>query len=95
MCWQRNGTRDLSNALLGAEQMALSEHAEMSDIESDSSLDQSNSIGYEEEEESQGIGILESTNLQTGIQTETATFSKWENHTKEIASKMMANMGYK
>ncbi|KAG5048784.1 hypothetical protein JHK85_009887 [Glycine max] len=62
---ERNGTRDLSNALLGA--MALSEHAEMSDIESDSSLDQSNSIGYEEEEESQGIGILESTNLQTGI----------------------------
>ena len=75
--------------------MALSEHAEMSDIESDSSLDQSNSIGYEEEEESQGIGILESTNLQTGIQIETATFAKWENHTKEIASKMMANMGYK
>ncbi|KAG5027309.1 hypothetical protein AAZX31_08G309900 [Glycine max] len=86
---------DGSSVKLGAEEMALSEHAEMSDIESDSSLDQSDSSDYEEEEESQGIGFLESTNLQRGIQTETATFATWENHTRGIASKMMANMGYR
>lgn len=85
---------DGSSVKLGAEEMALSEHAEASELESDSSLEQSDSSDYEEEE-SQGLGFLESTNLQRGIQTETAKFAKWENHTRGIASKMMANMGYR
>lgn len=85
---------DGSSVKLGVEEMALSEHAEVSDSESDSSFEQSDSTDSEEEEESQGLGFLESTNLQRGIQTETAKFAKWENHTRGIASKMMANMGY-
>ncbi|KAJ1380418.1 G-patch domain [Sesbania bispinosa] len=88
---------DGSSMKLGAEGMVLSEYAETSDLESDSSLEQSDSSDYEEEEEeeSQGLGFLESTNLQKGIQTETAIFAKWENHTRGVASKMMANMGYR
>ncbi|RDY02475.1 Zinc finger CCCH domain-containing protein 18 [Mucuna pruriens] len=85
---------DGSSVKLGAEEMELSEHAEASDLESDSSLEQFDSSDYEEEE-SQGLGFLESTNLQRGIQTETAKFATWENHTRGIASKMMANMGYR
>ncbi|KAL1332834.1 hypothetical protein HN51_061616 [Arachis hypogaea] len=85
---------DGSSAKLGAEEMVLSEYAEVSDTESDSSLENSDSSDYEEEE-SQGLGFLESTNLQRGVQTETAIFAKWENHTRGVASKMMANMGYR
>ncbi|KAJ1441323.1 putative zinc finger CCCH domain-containing protein 18-like [Sesbania bispinosa] len=57
---------DGSSMKLGAEGMVLSEYAEVSDLESDSSLEQSDSSDYEEEEEeeSQGLGFLESTNLQ-------------------------------
>lgn len=85
---------DGSSVKFGAEEMILSEYAEVSDVDSDSSLEQSDSSDYEEEE-SQGLGFLETTNLQKGIQTETAIFAKWENHTRGIASKMMANMGYR
>ncbi|XP_057726979.1 zinc finger CCCH domain-containing protein 18 [Arachis stenosperma] len=85
---------DGSSAKLGAEEMVLSEYAEVSDTESDSSLEHSDSSDYEEEE-LQGLGFLESTNLQRGVQTETAIFAKWENHTRGVASKMMANMGYR
>lgn len=79
---------------LGAEAIALSEYAEMSNEESDSSLEQSD-YSDSEEDSPQGLGFLESTNLQRGIQTETAIFAKWENHTRGVASKMMANMGYR
>ncbi|KAL2322708.1 hypothetical protein Fmac_027087 [Flemingia macrophylla] len=85
---------DGSSVKLGAEEMALSEHAEVSDLESDSSMEQTDSSDSEEEEP-QGLGFVESTNLQRGVQTETAKFAKWENHTRGIASKMMANMGYR
>lgn len=78
---------------LGAQDMVLSEYADMSDIDSDSSLEQSDYSGSEEEEP-QGLGFMDSTNLQKGVQTETAIFAKWENHTRGMASKMMANMGY-
>ncbi|PRQ26862.1 putative transcription factor C3H family [Rosa chinensis] len=83
---------DGSSANLGEEAIALSEFAQMSE-EEDSSSEQSDYSEYEDEA-SQGLGFLESTRLQRGIQTETAIFAKWENHTRGIASKMMANMGY-
>ncbi|XP_028768602.1 zinc finger CCCH domain-containing protein 22-like [Neltuma alba] len=85
---------DGSSVKLGAEAIALSECAEVSDEESDSSSEQSDFSDYEEGGP-QGLGFLESTNLQRGIQTETAIFAKWENHTRGVASKMMANMGYR
>lgn len=86
---------DGSSEKLGTESISLSEYAEMSDGETDSSSEQSDSCGDEDEEMSQGLGFLGSTALQRGIQTETAIFAKWENHTRGIASKMMANMGYR
>ncbi|KAB1204773.1 Zinc finger CCCH domain-containing protein 18 [Morella rubra] len=86
---------DGSSAKLGSDAIALSEYAQVNgEDESDSSLEQSDSSDYEEED-SQGIGFLESTTQQRGIQTETSIFAKWENHTRGIASKMMANMGYR
>ncbi|KDP33490.1 hypothetical protein JCGZ_07061 [Jatropha curcas] len=86
---------DGSSAKLGSEAMTLSVYALTSDDgESDSSSDQSDSSDYEEEN-AQGLGFLDSSTLQRGIQTETAIFAKWENHTRGIASKMMANMGYR
>ncbi|KAG6649762.1 zinc finger CCCH domain-containing protein 22 [Carya illinoinensis] len=85
---------DGSSAKLGPDAISLSEYAQVSDDEeSDSGSEQSDSSNYEED--SQGIGFLESTTQQRGIQTETTIFAKWENHTRGIASKMMANMGYR
>ncbi|ONI32970.1 hypothetical protein PRUPE_1G396900 [Prunus persica] len=85
---------DGSSANLGEEAITLSEYAQMSaEEESDSSSEQSD-FSDDEDEGPQGLGFLESTILQRGIQTDTAIFAKWENHTRGIASKMMANMGY-
>ena len=85
---------DGSSVKLRAEAIALSEYAEVTDEESDSSIKGSDSSDYEEDD-LQGLGYLGSTNLQRGIQTDTAIFAKWENHTRGVASKMMANMGYR
>ncbi|KAL0447580.1 UNVERIFIED_CONTAM: Zinc finger CCCH domain-containing protein 18 [Sesamum latifolium] len=86
---------DGSSAKLGTEAITLSEYAQMSDEEeSDTSYEESDSSDYENDSP-QGLGFLESTTLQRGVQTETAIFAKWENHTRGIASKMMANMGYR
>ncbi|KAJ8751810.1 hypothetical protein K2173_026001 [Erythroxylum novogranatense] len=85
---------DGSSVKLGSEAMTLSAHALMSDEEeSDSSSEEYNSSDFEESVE--GLGFLDSSMLQRGVQTETAIFAKWENHTRGIASKMMANMGYR
>ncbi|TYG67289.1 hypothetical protein ES288_D05G066600v1 [Gossypium darwinii] len=86
---------DGSSAELGVEALTLSEYAQISDDEeSELSSEESDSSDYEEESP-KGLGFLESTALQKGIQTETTIFAKWENHTRGVASKMMANMGYR
>lgn len=85
---------DASSENLGIEAIAVSPYANATDEEeSDSSSEQSDSTDAEDDEP-QGLGFVESTALQSGIQTETAIFAKWENHTRGIASKMMAKMGY-
>ncbi|KAM7459609.1 hypothetical protein LguiA_036603 [Lonicera macranthoides] len=85
-----NGT----SSKVGSEAISLSEYAQMSDEDENySTSDQSDSSDYEEDSP-KGVGYLESSTLQRGIQTETAIFAQWENHTRGIASKMMANMGY-
>ncbi|KAM7266271.1 hypothetical protein ACFE04_004168 [Oxalis oulophora] len=88
---------DGSSSKLGVEAIALSQYAEISseEEEMDSSSDESDSSDDIEEEVLQGLGFFESIVQQKGIQTETAIFAKWENHTRGIASKMMANMGYR
>lgn len=90
-----------SSENLGVEAIASSQYAQVSDEEEEessySSSDQSGSSDYEEEDglPPQGLGFVESTALQRGVQTDTAIFAKWENHTRGMASKMMANMGYR
>ncbi|XP_021758004.1 zinc finger CCCH domain-containing protein 22-like [Chenopodium quinoa] len=93
---------DGSSETLGAEAMALSQHAEASNDEEDRETDNSDSENsgssdYEDVDDGfpQGLGFVKSTALQKGIQTDTAIFAKWENHTRGIASKMMANMGFR
>ncbi|KAL7001761.1 hypothetical protein U1Q18_002909 [Sarracenia purpurea var. burkii] len=82
-------------AKLGTEAISLSEYAQKSDEDDDNSSSEQSDSSDSEEDKSQGLGFLESAALQKGIQTETAIFAKWENHTRGIASKMMANMGYR
>ncbi|KAI3978799.1 hypothetical protein MKX01_015974 [Papaver californicum] len=91
---------DGSSAKLGSEDISLSEYAQMSDEDEHSqwSSEEYDSSGDEEEEEEQipqGLGFMEATMLQRGIQTDTAVFAHWEHHTRGIASKMMASMGYR
>lgn len=92
---------DGTSAKLETEALSISNYAEMSsdDEDEDLSSESSESTGEEEdlddETDHQGLGFLEATKLQRGIQTETAVFAQWENHTRGIASKMMASMGYR
>lgn len=91
---------DGSSLNLTSDSLSVSEYAELSDDNED---DDFSSEGYgssEEEEDTdsgndyQGLGFLDPTTLQRGVQTEIPVFAKWEHHTRGIASKMMASMGY-
>ncbi|KAL8167756.1 hypothetical protein V2J09_009255 [Rumex salicifolius] len=89
---------DGSTEKLGMQSIALSELAQASEEEEESgysSSKESNSSESEEESSPQGLGFAESTAMKSGVQKETVIFAKWENHTRGIASKMMANMGYR
>ncbi|CAM8960516.1 unnamed protein product [Rhodiola kirilowii] len=79
---------------LGAEAISLTGNAQVSDDEDEGDSEAFDSSDYEEENP-QGLGFLQGTITQSGIQTETIKFAKWENHTRGIASKMMASMGYR
>ncbi|WOL19677.1 zinc finger CCCH domain-containing protein 18 [Canna indica] len=84
---------------LTSEALSISEYADVSDEEdefssdaydsSEEEVDTDNRVGH------QGLGFLDASILQRGVQTETAVFAKWEHHTRGIASKMMASMGYR
>nr|XP_043629543.1 zinc finger CCCH domain-containing protein 22 [Erigeron canadensis] len=89
---------DGSSSSVGNESVSLSEYAQMTDeddSDSYSESDQDDLADCEIEDTPEGLGFLGSSNLQRGIQTETAIFATWENHTRGIASKMMANMGFR
>ncbi|CAN7063015.1 unnamed protein product [Brassica oleracea var. botrytis] len=96
---------DGSSAKLGSDAMVLSEYADDDGEEeeeeeeeegSDSGSEEESVSSDYDEEFTQGIGILGTTDQRRGgVQNETAIFAKWENHTRGIASKLMANMGYR
>ncbi|XP_031480290.1 zinc finger CCCH domain-containing protein 22 [Nymphaea colorata] len=85
---------DGSHARLGCEALSLREYAEDSE-ETSSEDSESGESDDDSEPNSQGIGFLQASTAQQGIQTETVMFADWEIHTRGIASKMMANMGYR
>lgn len=97
---------DGSSAKLGSEALSISEYADSSSDDSDNDDDDEDGLGTSSSSSSdeddvedgsvhQGLGFLKSSASPRGIQTETALFAKWEHHTRGIASKLMANMGYR
>ncbi|EFJ13763.1 hypothetical protein SELMODRAFT_121644 [Selaginella moellendorffii] len=79
---------DGSKAIVGKENLALSEHAAVTDPSSTSSS--SSDESSDDEEILPGIGTFSGYQ-----QTETVLFANWEKHTRGVASKLMAKMGYK
>jgi hypothetical protein len=91
---------DGSSARLPGDSLSISEYADVSDDDDDEgSLSEEESEfsddgDKEDESVHQGLGLSEFTNF-SGIQTDTVIFAKWEHHTRGVASKMMAKMGYR
>ncbi|KAJ1281411.1 hypothetical protein BS78_04G303600 [Paspalum vaginatum] len=90
---------DGSSARLPIDSLSVSEYADMSDEDDEGSSSEeesefSDDANQEDGSVHQGLGLLEFTNF-SGIQTDTMIFAKWENHTRGVASKMMAKMGYR
>lgn len=90
---------DGSSARLPSGSLSVSEYADMSneDDEGSSSEEESEFSNDGDQEDGsvhQGLGLIEHTNF-SGIQTDTVIFAKWEHHTRGVASKMMAKMGYR
>jgi len=90
---------DGSSARLPSDSLSVSEYADMSDEDDEggSSEEESEFSDDADQEDGcvhQGLGLLEPTNF-SGIQTDTVIFAKWEHHTRGVASKMMAKMGYR
>jgi hypothetical protein len=90
---------DGSSARLPSDSLSVSEYADMSDEDDEgSSSEEESEFSDDADQEDgcvhQGLGLLEPTNF-SGIQTDTVIFAKWEHHTRGVASKMMAKMGYR
>ncbi|KAK3155505.1 hypothetical protein QOZ80_2BG0204040 [Eleusine coracana subsp. coracana] len=90
---------DGSSARLPGDFLSISEYADMSDEDDEGSSSEEKSEfsddgDKEDDSVHQGLGLSESTNF-SGIQTDTVIFAKWEHHTRGVASKMMAKMGYR
>ncbi|KAL6633395.1 hypothetical protein ACP70R_026066 [Stipagrostis hirtigluma subsp. patula] len=90
---------DGTSARLPSDSLSISEYADMSDEDDEGSSSEEESEFSEDgdlEDGSihQGLGLPDSTNF-SGVQTDTVIFAKWEHHTRGVASKMMAKMGYR
>lgn len=70
--------------------LAQSEYALLSDASDTSDEDGDESDDFVDEEERPTLG-----SFCAGVQTETVTFANWEKHTRGVASKMMASMGFR
>lgn len=86
---------DGSRLEVGMENLSLSEYAEVTDPESTSSEEQEDLEEIEDEDDynSLGLGVMETP--ESGPQLDTRIFAHWEKHTRGMASRMMANMGYR
>lgn len=79
---------DGNRAQVSKDDLAISEYALASD--------ESESSGDDEEEASDEEDVDESFfGASSGVQSETVTFAHWERHTRGVASKMMASMGFR
>jgi hypothetical protein len=87
---------DGSTARLSGDSLSIPEYADASEEQGSSEDESGFSDDSDQEDETihQGVGLSESKIL-TGVQSETVIFAKWEQHTRGIASKMMAKMGYR
>ncbi|KAH7426263.1 hypothetical protein KP509_11G092700 [Ceratopteris richardii] len=91
---------DGSRLDVGIENLSLSQYAHESDDTSCSSEDDEDEAELNDEEDEEdndysllGLGVMEA--VEAGPQVDTRVFANWERHTRGIASKMMANMGYR
>ncbi|TVU27930.1 hypothetical protein EJB05_19432 [Eragrostis curvula] len=90
---------DGTSARLPSDSLSISEYADMSDEDDEGTSSEEESEfsddgDKEDDSAHRGLGLSESTNF-SGIQTDTVIFAKWEHHTRGVASKMMAKMGYR